>query len=135
MINNMRKTRVLLTLLYLWCGLMPLAAQSVKIIKELEKNPFASAEANGFFSNSLIILTDCAANGINPHHKYNSVSKTLVFLILFIIFLLLFHTNIQKAQTSVDYSPIEAFALPTKSNKTTGNLRWYENTLCLIVKA
>ena len=35
----------------------------------------------------------------------------------------------KKAQTSVDYSPIEAFALPTKSNKTTGNLRWYDNTL------
>ena len=39
--------------------------------------------------------------------------------------------SIQKAQTSVDYSLTEAFALPTKSNKTTGNLRWYDNTLCL----
>ncbi len=39
----MRKTRVLVTLLCLWMGLMPLAAQSVKIIKELEQNPFASA--------------------------------------------------------------------------------------------
>ena len=35
----------------------------------------------------------------------------------------------QKAQTSVDYSPTEVFALPNKSNKTTGNLRWYENKL------
>jgi hypothetical protein len=34
-----------------------------------------------------------------------------------------------KAQTSVAYSPTEVFALPNKSNKTTGNLRWYENTL------
>ena len=37
----------------------------------------------------------------------------------------------KKAQTSVDYLLTEAFALPTKSNKTTGNLRWYDNTLCL----
>ena len=36
----------------------------------------------------------------------------------------------KKAQTSVAYSLTEAFALPTKSNKTTGNLRWYDNTLC-----
>ncbi len=41
----MRKTRVLVTLLCLWLGLMPLAAQSVKIINELELNPFASALA------------------------------------------------------------------------------------------
>ena len=47
------------------------------------------------------------------------------------MFYYLFYIYIQKAQTSVDYSPIEAFALPTKSNKTTGNLRWYDNTLCL----
>ena len=39
----MKKTKLLLTLLCLWLGLMPLAAQSVKIIKELEQNPFASA--------------------------------------------------------------------------------------------
>ena len=39
----MRKTRAILILLCLWCGLIPAAAQSVKIIKELEQNPFASA--------------------------------------------------------------------------------------------
>ena len=39
----MRRTRLLITLLSLWLGGMPLAAQSVKIIKELEQNPFASA--------------------------------------------------------------------------------------------
>ena len=39
----MRKTKLLVTLLCLWMGLMPLAAQSVQIIKELEQNPFASA--------------------------------------------------------------------------------------------
>ena len=39
----MRKTRAILILLCLWCGLIPVAAQSVKIIKELEQNPFASA--------------------------------------------------------------------------------------------
>ena len=39
----MKKTKLLLTLLCLWLGLMPLAAQSVKIIKELEQNSFASA--------------------------------------------------------------------------------------------
>ncbi len=41
----MRKTKLLVTLLCLWMGLMPLAAQSVKIINELELNPFASALA------------------------------------------------------------------------------------------
>ncbi len=41
----MRKTRVLVTLLCLWLGLMSLSAQSVKIINELELNPFASALA------------------------------------------------------------------------------------------
>ncbi len=41
----MRKTKLLVTLLCLWMGLIPLAAQSVKIINELELNPFASALA------------------------------------------------------------------------------------------
>ena len=41
----MNRIKVLLTLLCLWLGLMPLAAQSVKIINELELNPFASALA------------------------------------------------------------------------------------------
>ncbi len=39
----MRRTKLLLTLLCLWLGLMPLAAQSVTITKELELNPLASA--------------------------------------------------------------------------------------------
>ena len=39
----MRKIRLLVTLLCLWLGMMPLVAQSVQIIKELEQNPFASA--------------------------------------------------------------------------------------------
>lgn len=39
----MKKTKFLLTLLCLWIGLLPALAQSVKITKELEQNPFASA--------------------------------------------------------------------------------------------
>ena len=33
------------------------------------------------------------------------------------MFYYLFYIYIQKAQTSVDYSPIEVFALPKQSNK------------------
>ena len=39
----MNKTKLLVTLLCLWWGVVSLSAQSVKIIKELEQNPFASA--------------------------------------------------------------------------------------------
>ena len=39
----MRTIRLLVTLLCLWVGIMSVSAQSVKIIKELEQNPFASA--------------------------------------------------------------------------------------------
>ena len=39
----MNKTRLLVTLMCIWMGLLPLAAQSVTITKELELNPYASA--------------------------------------------------------------------------------------------
>ena len=38
----MRKPRLLLALLYAWVGLLPLAAQSVKITKEMTLHPFAT---------------------------------------------------------------------------------------------
>jgi len=39
----MNKTKLLVTLMCMWMGLLPLAAQSVTITKELELNPLASA--------------------------------------------------------------------------------------------
>lgn len=39
----MKKTKLLVTLMCIWMGLLPLAAQSVTITKELELNPYASA--------------------------------------------------------------------------------------------
>ena len=38
----MKKTKLLLTLLYLWVGLLPALAQSVTIVKEMQKNPYAN---------------------------------------------------------------------------------------------
>lgn len=38
----MKKTKLLLTLLCLWVGLLPTLAQSVTIVKELQKNPYAN---------------------------------------------------------------------------------------------
>lgn len=38
----MRKIRILLTLLCLWAGLLPTLAQSVTIVKEMQKNPYAN---------------------------------------------------------------------------------------------
>ena len=38
----MKKTKFLLTLLYLWVGLLPALAQSVTIVKEMQKNPYAN---------------------------------------------------------------------------------------------
>lgn len=38
----MRKIRILLTLLCLWAGLLPALAQSVTIVKEMQKNPYAN---------------------------------------------------------------------------------------------
>lgn len=37
------------------------------------------------------------------------------------------HIYKESADLAVDYSPIEVLALPLKSNKTTGNLRRYDN--------
>ena len=45
----------------------------------------------------------------------------------FIIILLFAQVYIKSADLAVDYSPIEVLALPLKSNKTTGNLRRYDN--------
>ena len=41
----MKKTKILSVLLFLWVGLVPLAAQSVTIIKEMEQQPLASVLA------------------------------------------------------------------------------------------
>ena len=38
----MKKTKLLLTLLCLWVGLLPTLAQSVTIVKEMQKNPYAN---------------------------------------------------------------------------------------------
>ena len=38
----MKKTKLLLTLLCLWVGLLPALAQSVTIVKEMQKNPYAN---------------------------------------------------------------------------------------------
>lgn len=38
----MKKTKLLLTLLCLWAGLLPALAQSVTIVKEMQKNPYAN---------------------------------------------------------------------------------------------
>ncbi len=38
----MKKTKFLLTLLCLWVGLLPALAQSVTIVKEMQKNPYAN---------------------------------------------------------------------------------------------
>ena len=38
----MKKIKLLLTLLCLWAGLLPALAQSVTIVKEMQKNPYAN---------------------------------------------------------------------------------------------
>ena len=38
----MKKTKLLLTLLCFWVGLLPALAQSVTIVKEMQKNPYAN---------------------------------------------------------------------------------------------
>ncbi len=41
----MKKTKILFVLLFLWVGLLPMAAQSVTVVKEMTAVPYASVLA------------------------------------------------------------------------------------------